>query len=102
LATISYELHGRYATRMSGPVPAWAASLTAPFTATMLASEAQVSLSAFAGPAPGTWSLNEAARIDDAISASFGEPVAATNLGSSFAKALIQVWASAPSLAQWL
>jgi ribulose 1,5-bisphosphate synthetase/thiazole synthase len=96
LASSSYEVHGRYTTRMAGPVPAWAA----PLLVAMLAPDAQTALAAFAGPVPGTWCLNEAARADDATAAALRDPVAACNLGTVFAQALIQHWSLAPGLAQ--
>ena len=94
LASSSYELHGRYTTRMAGPVPAWAA----PLHAAMLAPDAPASLAAFAGPVPGIWCLNGAARVE-------GRPIelrelaVVCQLGTMFAQALIQHGSSVPGLA---
>lgn len=96
LATVAYEVHGCYTTSLAGPTPEWATSLDS----AVLTPEIQVTLADFAGPEPGVWCVNEAARIDQALAGTLREPVSACQLGTQFAQTLVQHWSSAPGLAR--
>lgn len=94
LASASCELHGPQTPRLAGPPPDWAAHLHGMQLSTIDGGPTgeALPLTAFAGPAPSLWCLNEAARLAPAASELFREPVAAARLGNALAQAVCAHW----------
>ena len=91
LAGASFEVFGSYTTSMAGGVPAWAerfegVRLDLPSQSLDLPSQSKAA--DFAGPIPGLWCLNEAARADVAVR----EAVGSSALGEALARMLLDHW----------
>ncbi len=89
LATTSYELHGPQTGVMGGSVPDWARGAEV-IKLTLEGANPQPELLCFAGPCPGLWCLNEAARLEEDQSRLLRDPVTAAQIGEAFAKACIK------------
>ena len=96
----SYELHGPCAPRMTDNLPDWArpfgkVAVVAPGSG---GRDETISASAFAGPIPGLWCLNDAARLSADVLAQAREPVGAASVGQALAEGIHEHWdvASAP------
>ncbi len=96
----SHELHGSCAPRMTDSVSDWARPLGSVAVPAPDAGRPDdtVSACAFAGPIPGLWCLNDAARLDEDALALAREPVGAARIGRALAVAVHEHWdlASAP------
>ena len=100
LAAVSHELYGPHTTPLADPLPAWARSLDAVHVEIGDGCKqcCPVPLSSFAGPLGGVWCLNEAARLEPAVGSLMRDPVPASLLGTSLARALDEHWETATSL----
>ncbi len=96
LAASSHELHGQQTTPLAGPTPTWAADM-ANQRVTVPRCQAGLVLPApcFAGPPPGLWMLQEAARLPDEQAGLFLNPVASAHIGEGLAACLASNWAAA-------
>ena len=107
LATLSYESHGLYISRLAGPNPEWATPLD--ILAVQVHRQATAFPpfppfplpSSFAAPLPGLWCLNEAARVEPAVRAWIRDPLVSASLGTSLARIWDAHWelAAAPARA---
>jgi flavin-dependent dehydrogenase len=102
LATLSYEPCGAYTSRMAGPAPEWAAALASLDIEVSQANSGErigVPVASFAGPIPGVWCLNGAARVGEGVRESLRDPAISSALGTSLARALDKHWeqAAAPA-----
>ncbi len=85
----SYELSGPGACRMAAPPPPWASGLGR--------TPDGLPAAAFAGPVPGLWCINDAARLDEAEMGALCDPAAAVRTGEALAQLVHAICESVPA-----
>jgi len=94
LAALSCESLGPGAEAVEGPAAEWAAPLSG---VTRMAEDGTIwSLPSLAGPLPGLWCLNEAARGTAEKRAQLRDPLTASTLGAWLGQALCDHWPARP------